>query len=88
MALHIFIQFRTDLVPGEPVKKPFTVAAAACSKLLGRDFQKDFQHAQGEILQENARCHVLINCNYHDSEPDLKNVTLHCYRVIKGNTTL
>lgn len=85
MACRIFIQFRTNLVPGDPAQKPIAVAKAACSKLLGRDFdyEKDFIHAQGEILAENARCHALVDCDYRDSEPNLKDITLHCYRVTK-----
>jgi hypothetical protein len=89
MARRIFIQFRTDLVPGEPVSKLLIVAGAACSKLLGRDFsdQQDFLYAQGEILAERARCHVLIDCDYHDSNPSLKDVDLYCYRVIEGEAS-
>jgi hypothetical protein len=89
MDRRIFIQFRTDLVPGEPVEKTLTVAGAACSKLLGRDFdsQKDFLHAQGEIFKEKAKCHVLVDCDYRDSEPNLKDVDLHCYRVEEGEAS-
>ena len=89
MARRIFIQFRTGLVPGEPINKLLDVAGAACSKLLGRDFndQQDFLHAQGEILAENSRCHVLVDCNYRDSNPILTDVDLYCYRVVEGKSS-
>lgn len=85
MTRRIFIQFRTDRVPGEPAKKPVVVATAACLISSNRsfDFEKDFLHAQGEILQERARCHVLIDCDYRESEPDLKNADLQCFRVVE-----
>ncbi len=84
MALRIFIKFQTDQVPGPPVEKDLLVAAAACSQLLGRpfDFGKDFIHAQGELLQERARCHVLVDCDYHDSQPDPRKVVIRFYRVV------
>ncbi|KFY21620.1 hypothetical protein V493_07258 [Pseudogymnoascus sp. VKM F-4281 (FW-2241)] len=77
--------YLANRVPGEPTKKPVLVAKAACSISLDRsfDFEKDFLHAQGEILQERARCHVLIDCDYRESEPDLKNVDLQCFRVVE-----
>ncbi|PGH04532.1 serine/threonine protein kinase [Helicocarpus griseus UAMH5409] len=34
-----------------------------------------------EILQLNARCHVLIDCDYQSFEPDLQTIDLYCYRV-------
>lgn len=84
MALRIFIKFRTDQVPGPPAEKDLLVAAPACSKLLGRafDFRKDFIHAQGELLQERARCHVLVDCDYHDSEPDPRKAFVRFYRAV------
>ena len=62
----------------------------ACKKVLGRGFDrsKDFLHAQGEVLQENAKCHVLINCDYNNSQLDPKTVSLKCYSVMKGDTDL
>jgi hypothetical protein len=89
MACRIFIQFRTNLIPGEPMQKNFVVARAACSIILGREFdhEKDFLHAQGEILNGNARCHVLVDCNYRDVPPKLEDVELHCYRVKKAETS-
>jgi len=64
-------------------------STAACSKILGREFdhEKDFLHAQGEILNDSARCHVLIDCNYHDVPPKLEDIELHCYRVKKAETS-
>jgi hypothetical protein len=86
MTRRIFIQYRTDRVPGEPTKKPVVVATAACLMSLNRrfDFERDFLHTQGEILQERARCHILIDCDYRESEPDLKDADLECFRVVEG----
>ena len=90
MSLRIFIKFRTDQVPGPPAEKDILVAAAACTKLLGRvfDFKQDFVHAQGEILTSNARCHVLVDCNYHSSQPDPKNTSLYFYKVVRKEASL
>lgn len=80
-AQRIFVKFRTDQVPSD--RKDFAVASAVCSKFLGRDFDfgRDFLHAQGEILQDRSRCHVLIDCNFHDLQPDLGGIDLVCYKV-------
>lgn len=90
MALRIFIKFRTDHVPGPPAEKDILVAGLACIQILGRnfDFGKDFIHAQGEILQEKARCHVLVDCDFHDRQPDPKEATVHFYHVIESETSL
>ncbi len=90
MALRIFIKFRTDQVPGPPAEKDLLVATAACLKLLGRDFdfEKDFIHAQGEVLQDKARCHVLVDCDYHDSQPDPRDAVLRFYQVVADQSTL
>lgn len=89
MALRIFIKFRTDQVSGPPAEKDLLVASAACLKLLGRkfDFEKDFIHAQGEVLQERARCHVLIDCDYHDSQPDPRDAVLRFYHAVEDEST-
>lgn len=62
----------------------------ACKKVLGRGFDhsKDFLHAQGEILQENAKCHVLVNCDYNNSQLDPKTTSLKCYSLVKSNPNL
>ena len=90
MALRIFIKFRTDQVPGLPAEKDLLIAKAACLELLGRafDFEKDFIHAQGEVLQERARCHVLIDCNYRDSQPDPKDAIIYFYHVVEDEAML
>ena len=90
MALRIFIKFRTDQVPGPPAEKDLLVATAACLKLLGRDFdfEKDFIHAQGEVLQDKARCHVLVDCDYQDSQPDPRDAVLRFYHVVEDQSTL
>lgn len=90
MATRIFIKFRTDEVPGPSAEKDLIVATAACLKLLGRefDFGKDFIHSQGEVLQEKARCHVLVDCDYHDSQPNPKHAVLHFYRAVEDEATL
>ena len=89
MALRIFIKFQTDQVPGPPAEKAL-LAAVACSQSLGRafDFRKDFIHAQGEVLQERARCHVLVDCDYHDSEPDPRKVLVRFYRAVGNQNAL
>ena len=90
MALRIFIQFRTDRITGKPEQRAVIVANAACLKVLGRDFdfQKDFLHAQGEILKDMAPCHVLLDCDYHDYQSDLNKADLRCYRVVEGESGL
>lgn len=90
MAIRIFIKFRTDQVPGPSAEKDLLVATAACSELLGRDFdfRKDFIHSQGELLEGKAPCHVLVDCDYLDSQPDPKDAVLHYYRVIGDEATL
>lgn len=90
MSLRIFVKFRTDQVPGPPAEKDILVAATACTKLLGRnfDFKKDFIHSQGEVLLSNARCHVLVDCDFHDSQPDPKNASLHSYKVVQREASL
>ena len=90
MALRIFIKFRTDQVPGPPAEKDLLVAKAACLNSLGRDFDfgKDFIHAQGEVLQEKARCHVLVDCDYHDTQPDPQNAVVRFYRVVEDEASL
>lgn len=90
MALRIFIKFRTNQVPGPPAEKDLLVATAACLKSLGRDFdfEKDFIHAQGEVLQENARCHVLVDCDFHDSQPDPKKTVIVYYCVTENGAAL
>ena len=90
MSVRIFIKFRTDQVPGPPAEKDILIAAAACTKLLGRgfDFKQDFIHSQGEILMSNARCHVLVDCDYHDSQPDPKNTSLYLYKVVRKEASL
>ena len=90
MSLRIFVKFRTDQVPGPPAEEDILVAATACTKLLGRnfDFKKDFIHSQGEVLLSNARCHVLVDCDFHDSQPDPKNASLHSYKVVQRETSL
>ncbi|KAI4200155.1 MAG: hypothetical protein LQ350_004116 [Teloschistes chrysophthalmus] len=85
MAIRIFIKFRTDQVPGPSAEKDLVVAKAACSKLLDREFgfAKDFIHSQEEIFQEEARCHVLVDCDYHDAPKlDAKDAVLHFYQVV------
>ncbi|PVH91659.1 hypothetical protein DM02DRAFT_331499 [Periconia macrospinosa] len=81
--IRIFIKFRTNQVPYPAGIKD--VADAACRTALGRefDYQRDFLHSQGEICSANAPCHVLIDCEYHQSASP-KNVTLHCYAVEDG----
>lgn len=90
MATRIFIKFRTDQVPGLPEEKGILVAKAACSESLGRtfDFEKDFIHAQGEMLQQKARCHVLVDCDYQRSQPDPKNAVVQSYCVVEDEATL
>ena len=90
MPLRIFIKFRTDQVPGPPAEKDLLVATTACLELLGRnfDFERDFIHAQGEVLQEKARCHVLVDCDYHDSRPDPREAILRFYHVEEDGATL
>lgn len=90
MAIRIFIKFRTDQVPGPSTEKDLLVARAACLETLGRefDFAKDFIHSQGEVLQEKARCHVLVDCDYHESQPDPTNAVLHFYCVVEDGATL
>ena len=90
IALRIFIKFRTNQVPGPPVEKDLLIAIAVYLKLLGRDFdfEKDFIYAQGEVLQDKARCHVLVNCDYHDSQPDLRDTILRFYQVVADQSTL
>jgi len=90
MVLRIFIKFRTDQVPGPSAEKDLLVATEACFKLLNRNFEfaKDFIHAQGELLQEKARCHVLVDCDYHDSQPDPKDAVVRFYRVVGDGATL
>ena len=90
MPLRIFIKFRTDQVPGPPAEKDILVAAAACTKLLGRsfDFKQDFIHSQGEILMSNARCHVLVDCDYHESQHDLKKTSLYLNKVVRKEASL
>lgn len=34
------------------------------------------------MLQERARCHVLVDCDYRDSEPDLRKVLVRFFRVV------
>ena len=79
MASRIFVQFRTDRVPGENAQTPRVVAVAACLKLLDREFdhRKDFLHTQGETLRDKAHCHIVIDCNFVGSNPDLQNIDLH-----------
>lgn len=71
------------------MQKNFVVARAACSKILDREFdhEKDFLHAQGEILNDSARCHVLVDCNYHNVPPKLEDVKLYCYQVKKAESS-
>lgn len=90
MANRIFIKFRTDHVPGPPPEKDLLVATANCSVLLGRDFDfgKDFIHSQGELLHEKAPYHVLVDCDYHDFQPDTKDTILYYYRVVKDEAIL
>ena len=52
------------------------------------DFAKDFIHAQGEVLQAKARCHVLIDCDYHDSQPDPRDAVLRFYHAVEDESTL
>ncbi|KAL2063205.1 hypothetical protein VTL71DRAFT_5009 [Oculimacula yallundae] len=84
-AQRIFVKFRTDQVLVD--RKEVVVATAACLKVLGRDFdfKRDFLHAQGEIFKANSRCHILIDCDFGDSQPDLGCTELACYRVAPGN---
>lgn len=50
----------------------------ACSKLLGRkfEFEKDFIND------------VLVDCNYHDSQPDPKDALIRFYLVVEDKATL
>ncbi len=52
------------------------------------NFRSHFIHAQGEDLQEKARYHVLVDCDYHDSQPDLKDAVVRFYRVLGDGATL
>ena len=63
---------------------------SACLNLLGRDFdfEKDFMHAQGEVLHKKAPCQVLVDCDYRDSQPDPKNAVVRFYRVVEAEATL
>lgn len=90
MTFRIFIKFRINQVSKSSTKKIFLVVKATCLKLLSRafDFEKNFIHAQSEMLQERVRCYVLINCNYRDSRLDLKDAIIHFYHVIKDEVTL
>lgn len=83
MSVRIFIKFRTRQIPCEPDKKLKHVADAACSTLLGRTFdhQKDFLHSQGEIDHIDALCHIVIDCEYHNSSSAPEEVMLYCYAV-------
>ncbi|KAF1958564.1 hypothetical protein CC80DRAFT_14604 [Byssothecium circinans] len=86
MSVRIFVKFRTSQVPCEPGRKVKYVADAACSVLLGRDFdhKKDFLHSQGELYCDNAPCHILIDCEYRHPLAS-KEVPLHCYAVEVDN---
>lgn len=90
MSLRIFIKFRTNQVSEPSAEKDILVAAAACIKLLDRrfDFKQNFIHSQEEILMSNARCHVLIDCNYHDLQSDSKNIFLYLYKVVWKEASL
>lgn len=90
MPLRIFIKFRTDQIPGPPAEKDLLVATAACLELLGREFtfEKDFIHTQGELLQDKARCHVLVDCDYHNSPPDPRVALLRFFHVVENEAAL
>jgi hypothetical protein len=81
MSVRVFIQFRTSQVPGEASKKLKLVADAACSAALGRDFddEKDFIHSQGEIYNDNAPCHIVIDCEHLDAKHTVEEIPLYCY---------
>jgi len=74
----------------KPQREALRRATAACAIALGREYdhKKDFLHAQGDAFKENARCHVLLDCDYHDSTPDLATVPLRCFRMAKGENGL
>lgn len=88
MTLRIFIQFRSDRVPGNQAQKLNAVARAAIAIAFDRafDHNRDFLHAQGEVYKEGARCHLLLDCDYLDFTPDLVTVPLQCYRVVKSDS--
>jgi hypothetical protein len=85
MVARIFVKFRSSQIPCEPGKKHKFVADAACSVLMGRDFdfKRDFLHSQGEAYSANALCHVLIDCEYLDTShiSGEKDISLYCYAV-------
>lgn len=92
MALRLFTLFRSDQIPGqESYKNPkwLVVAEAICLKVLGRafDFDRDFLHAQGGLLEEKGRCNVLIDCDYKNSRPDPKDAVVRFYRVVTVDET-
>ena len=90
MSLQIFIKFRTDQISESSAEKNILVVAAACIKLLDRsfNFKQNFIYFQGEIFIFNAKCHMLINCDYHDSQPDSKNTSLYLYKVVRKEASL
>lgn len=90
MSLRIFIKFRTNQILKPSAEKDILVAVAACTKLLDRgfDFKQNFIHSQGEILMSNTRCHVLVDCDYHDSQSDPKNTSLYLYKVVRKEASL
>lgn len=90
MTLRIFIKFRMGQVPGLPAEKDLFVAATASTNLLGRGFgfEQDFIHSEEEILKSKARCHVLVDCYYHDSQPDPKIIFLYLYKAVRRESLL
>ena len=90
MTLRIFIKFRINHVSKSSAEKDLLIVIAIYLKLLDRDFdfKKDFIHAQEEILQDKIRYHVLINYDYHDSQPNLRDTILRFYYVIANQSTL
>lgn len=90
MFFRIFIKFRTNQISEPFIEKDILVIVATCIKLLDRafNFKQNFIHFQEEILMFNVKCHVLINCDYHDSQSDSKNIFLYLYKVIRKEASL
>ena len=49
---------------------------------------RDFIYAQGEVLQEKARCHVLVSCDYHNTQPYPQNAVVRFYCVVEDEASL
>ncbi|KAI9799424.1 MAG: hypothetical protein M1825_004524 [Sarcosagium campestre] len=81
--LRVILRFNSSVVPGEPAKRPWTLAHDVCEKKLSRPFgnETDFIHIEGVPFLEDEPCYVVLDLNVGEPKQDLTKIPTVYHRV-------